>query len=50
MVYIPNLTLMLYIDGGITSIEVNNCFILMPEVIYLDARGDEVMACSTFLN
>ena len=28
------------IDGGITSIEVDNRFILMLEVIYPDARGD----------
>ena len=38
---IPSVTLMLCIDGDITSIKVDNCFILMPKVIYLDARGDE---------
>ena len=37
---ILGITLTLRIDGGITSIEMNNLFILMAEVIYLDARGD----------
>ena len=32
--------LTLRIDGGITSIEMDNHFILMPEVIYLDAQGN----------
>ena len=34
---ISDITLMLRIDGGITSVKVNNCFIFMLEVIYLDA-------------
>ena len=37
---IPGVTFTLRIDGGITSIEVDGRFILMPEVICLDARGD----------
>ena len=37
---IPGITLMLRIDGGTMSTEVDNRFILMLEVIYLDARGD----------
>ena len=37
---IPSVTLTLSIDGGITSIVVDNRFILMPKMIYLDARGD----------
>ena len=37
---ILGVTLTLRIDGGITSIKVDNRFILMPEVIYLDALGD----------
>ena len=40
---IPGVTLTLHIDGGITSVEVDNRFILMPEVM-------EVVACLTFLN
>ena len=40
---IPSVTLTLHIDGGITSIEVDNRFILMPEVM-------EVVAYSTFQN
>ena len=40
---ILGLKLTLRIDGGITSVEVDNRFILMPKVM-------EVMACSTFLN
>ena len=40
---IPDVELTLCIDGGITSMKVDNCFILMPEVM-------EVVACSTFLN
>ena len=40
---IPSVTLTLCIDGGITSIKVDDCFTLMPEVI-------ELAACSTFLN
>ena len=36
-------TLTLRIDGDITSIEVDNLFILMLEIM-------EVVACSTFLN
>ena len=34
---IPCVTLTLHIDGGITSVEGDNHFILMPKVIYLDA-------------
>ena len=34
---IPGVTLSLRIDGGIMLIEVDDHFILMPEVIYLDA-------------
>ena len=37
---IPDVMLTFCIDGGITSIEVDNRFILMPEVIYPDVRGD----------
>ena len=37
---IPGVTLTLRIDGYIASIVVDNSFILMPEVIYLNARGD----------
>ena len=33
---IPGVTLTLRIDGGITSVEVDNRFIVMPEVTYLD--------------
>ena len=33
---IHGVMLMLRIDGGIMSIEVDNCFILMSAVIYLD--------------
>ena len=33
---IPGVTLTLHIDGGITSFKVDNRFILMPEVIYLN--------------
>ena len=40
---IPSITLTLSIDGGKTSVVVDNHFILMPEVM-------EVMAYSTFLN
>ena len=40
MFTISRVTLTLHIDGGTTSIEVYNHFILMPKVIYLDARGD----------
>ena len=38
---IHGVMLMLRIDGGIMSIKVDNCFILMSEVIYLDTRGDK---------
>ena len=34
---IPGVTLTLRIDGGIMSVEVDSHFILMPEVICLDA-------------
>ena len=34
---IPGVTLTLRINGGITSIKMDNLFILMPKVIYLDA-------------
>ena len=37
---ILGVTLLLHIDGGITSVEVDNHFILMREAIYLDDRGD----------
>ena len=37
---IPSITLVLCIDGGITSTEMDNRFILMPKVICVDARGD----------
>ena len=37
---IPGVTFTLRIDGGIMSIEVDNRFILMPEVISLNAQGD----------
>ena len=37
---IPSVTLTLRIDDGIMLVEVDNCFFLMFEGIYLDARGD----------
>ena len=40
---IPGIMLTLHVDGGTTSIKVDNCFISMPEVM-------EVVACSTFLS
>ena len=36
---ILDVTLTLRIDSGITSVEVDNRFILISEEIYLDARG-----------
>ena len=37
---ILGVTLTLRIDGGITSVEVDNRFILMRKAICLDAQGD----------
>ena len=36
---IPDVTLTLRIDSGITSVKVDNRFILISEEIYLDAQG-----------